>query len=183
MGAMQVRTLALVGAVGLAIGWMMGGRLQPSQPDDAAERRRSSNARPLETAPPPDAAPFTEQLRLKLEQKPRAPRPDRNPFTFAARRPVAPAARSATAATAPKEAAAEPAPDPPKPGAELRLAGMASTEGADGPVWTAIVHDGRGLLYVQKGDTLPGGFEVVDLLESSITLRDSAGGERTLRLR
>ena len=46
-----------------------------------------------------------------------------------------------------------------------------------------MVHDGRGLLYVQKGDTLPGGFEAVDLQESSITLRDSAGGERTLRLR
>jgi hypothetical protein len=182
MGAMQLRTLALVGALGLAIGWMMGGRLQPSQPEDAVEGRRSSGARPLETAPPPDAAPFTEQLRLKLEQKPRAPRPDRNPFTFAARRPVTPA-RSATAASAPAEAAAEPAPDPPKPGEEFRLAGMASTEGAHGPVWTAMVHDGRGLLYVQKGDTLPGGFEAVDLQESSITLRDSAGGERTLRLR
>jgi hypothetical protein len=37
-------------------------------------------------------------------------------------------------------------------------------------------------LYVQKGDRLPGGFEVVDIHESSVTLRDGAGGERTLRL-
>jgi hypothetical protein len=183
MGAMPVRTLVLVGTLGLAMGWALGGRLQPSQPDGAAEGGRSSGPRPLGTAPPADAAPFTEQLRLKLEQKPRAPRPDRNPFTFAARRPAAPAARSTAAAPDSVDAVAEPPPDPPKPGAEFRLAGMASTEGADGTVWTAMVHDGRGLLYVQKGDALPGGFEVVDLQESSITLRDSAGGERTLRLR
>jgi hypothetical protein len=182
MGAMQLRTLALVGALGLAMGWTVNERLQPSQPGGAAEGRPSSGPRPLGTAPPPDTAPFTEQLRLKLEQKPRAPRPDRNPFAFGSRRPAAPAARSDARAPGRVESVAEPPPEPPTPGAELRLAGMASTEGADGTVWTAMVHDGRGLLYVQKGDRLPGGFEVVDIHESSVTLRDGAGGERTLRL-
>jgi hypothetical protein len=46
-----------------------------------------------------------------------------------------------------------------------------------------MVHDGRGLLYVQQGDPLPGGFTVVDIQESSVTIRDTVGGERTLRLR
>jgi hypothetical protein len=46
-----------------------------------------------------------------------------------------------------------------------------------------MVHDGRALLFVRRGDTLAGGFEVVDVQESGITLRDAAGGERTLRLR
>lgn len=183
MGAMQVRTLALVGALSLALGWALGGRLQPSQSGERAEGRASSGPRPLGTAPSADVAPLTEQLRLRLEQKPRAPRPDRNPFAFGARRPAAPAVTRTDPAAAPVEAGTEPRPEPPEPGAEFRLAGMASTEGANGPVWTAMVHDGRGLLYVQRGDTLPGGFEVVDVQESAITLRDSAGGERTLRLR
>jgi hypothetical protein len=60
---------------------------------------------------------------------------------------------------------------------------MATREGPDGPEFTAMVHDGRTLVFVRRGDTLSGGFEVVDVQESAITLRDAAGGERTLRLR
>jgi hypothetical protein len=59
---------------------------------------------------------------------------------------------------------------------------MASTQGADGPMWTAMIHDGRSLLYVQRGDSLPGGFAVIDIQETFVTLRDTAGGERTLSL-
>jgi hypothetical protein len=92
--------------------------------------------------------------------------------------------RGKAPAAAPLDVPAPPAPpEPPRPGAAFRLAGMASTQGPDGLVLTAMVHDGQGLLYVRRGDALPGGFEVVDIQEASITLRDSAGGERTLRLR
>jgi hypothetical protein len=132
---------------------------------------------------PPQA--FTEQLRLKLERQPKAPRPSRNPFTFGSSRP-AQAATARGAASAPaSEPAAEPAeaPAPPRPGSEFRLTGMASTDGPDGPEYTAMVHDGRSLLFVKRGDTLAGGFVVAEVDESSLTLRDSAGGERTLRLR
>ena len=60
---------------------------------------------------------------------------------------------------------------------------MATNEGPDGPEFTAIVHDGSGLLFVKRGDTLPGGLEVVDVQESGLTLRDASGSERSLRLR
>ena len=84
MGGMQLRTVALVGALGLASGWALGGRMQPSQAGDGAgtlNRPASARYRPGE-----GRRALTEQLRLRLEQKPRAPRPDRNPFTFGGRR-------------------------------------------------------------------------------------------------
>jgi hypothetical protein len=60
---------------------------------------------------------------------------------------------------------------------------MAMTNGPEGPELTAMVHDGQSLVFVRKGDTLPGGFEVVDVQEASVTLRDGSGAERTLALR
>ena len=182
MGGMQLRTVALVGALGLASGWALGGRMQPSQAGDGAQGR-STGPRPLGTAPAKDVAPLTEQLRLRLEQKPRAPRPDRNPFTFGGRRTTSAMTRNVAPSPAAVEAPPESPPEPPRPGAEFRLAGMASTQGADGPIWTAMIHDGRSLLYVQRGDSLPGGFAVIDIQETFVTLRDTAGGERTLSLR
>jgi hypothetical protein len=183
MSGMQLRTVALVGGLGLTLGLALGGRV-PGQSSDAAPARGSSGPRPLAVTPPASVSPLTEQLRLRLDQKPPAPRTDRNPFAFGGRRSAPALGRSAAAsvATAPTEPAPEPA-EPPPPGSEFRLTGMASTQGPDGVVWTAMVHDGQGLLYVQRGDALPGGFEVVDLQETSITLRDAGGGERTLRLR
>ena len=183
MGGMQLRTVALVGGLGLTLGLAVGGRL-PGQSPVAAPGRASTGARPLGTELPAHAAPLTEQLRLRLEQKPPAPRSDRNPFAFGSRRPAPAVGPSASPSAAPAPIEPLPAPvEPPPPGSEFRLAGMASTQGPDGLVWTAMVHDGHGLLYVQRGDALPGGFEVVDLQETSITLRDTSGGERTLRLR
>jgi hypothetical protein len=90
--------------------------------------------------------------------------------------------RRVETAEAPVDIVPEAPPEPVEPGAAFRLAGMASTDGPNGPAWTAMVHDGRGLLYVQRGDALPGGFTVVDIQESSVTIRDTSGGERTLRL-
>ena len=121
-----------------------------------------SGPRPLGTAPAKDVAPLTEQLRLRLEQKPRAPRPDRNPFTFGGRRTTS-ATRSAAAAPDGRRRRPETRPEPPRPGAEFRLAGMASTQGADGPVWTAMIHDGRSLLYASNGRCPARGFAVIDI--------------------
>ena len=42
---------------------------------------------------------------------------------------------------------------------------------------------GQGLLFVKLGDELPGGYIVADVQENMVTLKDSSGGERTLRLR
>lgn len=180
---MQLRTVALVGGLGLTLGLAVGGRL-PGQSSDAAQGRGSTGPRPLAVTPPANVAPLTEQLRLRLEQKPPAPRSARNPFAFGVRRPAATPGVSASPSVTPAPSEPPPAPvEPPRPGSEFRLTGMASTQGSDGLVWTAMVHDGQGLLYVQRGDALPGGFEVVDVQETSITLRDTAGGERTLHLR
>jgi hypothetical protein len=63
------------------------------------------------------------------------------------------------------------------------LSGMASSEQGDAVEYTAIVSDGAGLHFVKRGDTLPGGYTVVDVQETMVTLRDESGGERTLRLR
>jgi hypothetical protein len=183
MGGMQLRTAALVGVLGLGLGWAVGSRMPAARPD-TQQGRSSAGPRPLGVgqAPPPQA--FTEQLRLKLERQPKAPHPSRNPFVFGARPSAAPAARGASDG-AKVQPAAEPAeePEPPRPGSQFRLTGMASTEGPDGPEFTAMVNDGRSLLFVKRGDTLPGGFVVGEVDDSSVTLRDSTGGERTLRLR
>ena len=184
MGAMQLRTAALVGLVGLGLGWGVGSRMPAGAPGDPPQRRSSSGPLPLGVGQgaPPQA--FTEHLRLKLEQQPKAPRPSRNPFVFGSSRPASATTPGAAAAPAAEPVDTPPeAPEPPRPGSEFRLTGMASTDGPDGPEFTAMVHDGRSLLFLKRGDTLPGGFVVADLDESSVTLRDGAGGERTLRLR
>jgi hypothetical protein len=185
MGGMQLRTVAFVGLLGVTLGWAAATRVQDRSPADPAQGRTSSGPRPLGTGPA-NVAPLTEQLRLKLEQKPRAPRAARNPFVFANRPAVdAARARTAPASTPPAESAPPDTPPepPPSPGAQLRLTGMAATATSGGTEWTAMVHDGQSLLFVKLGDRLPGGFEVVDIQETAVTIRDSAGGERTLRLR
>jgi hypothetical protein len=185
MGGMQLRTAALIGVLGLGLGWAAGTRMPADGAGDAQQGRRSQGPRPLGVGQsvPPQA--FTEQLRLRLERQPKAPRPSRNPFVFGARSaPAATAPSGSVPRTTPPPVDAVPnVPDAPRPGSEFRLTGMAGTQGPDGPEFTAMVHDGRTLLFVRQGDTLPGGFEVVDVQESSVTIRDSAGGDRTLRLR
>ena len=63
------------------------------------------------------------------------------------------------------------------------LSGIATSTGPDGPAFTAIISGGQGLLFVKLGDELPGGYVVADVQETTVTLKDGSGGERTLRLR
>jgi hypothetical protein len=83
--------------------------------------------------------------------------------------------------------AAAPAPPVATPslpgGPTYSLSGIAATDGPDGVHRTAIISDGHGLLYATAGETLPGGYTVIDVLETMVLLRDPAGAERTLRLR
>ena len=181
MGGMQWRTVALVVTLSLAIGWAMGGglasRTERNQPGDS---RRGP--RPLGVEQTGEPAPLTRQLRLKLDQQPARPKPSRNPFVFGARPPaVAPTGRAPSTATEPLAALDDTPvrPDPPT----FALAGIAATSGPDGPAYTAIINGGQGLLFVKLGDELPGGYVVADVQETMVTLKDSSGGERTLRLR
>ena len=77
----------------------------------------------------------------------------------------------------------EPPPSASAEAPDLRLTGMASTAVNGGVEWTALINDGQSLLFAKLGDRLPGGFEVVDIQESAVTIRDTAGAERVLRLR
>jgi hypothetical protein len=184
MVGMQARTAALIGLLGLGVGWALGGGLQSSPGTEARQGRASAGPRPLGVPPTAGPSPLTEQLRLKMDKQPRAPRPARNPFVFGSRRaPAASPSPRAREDRTPQVSVSDTVVEPPGAGAEFRLTGMATAQGADGPERTALVHDGRSLLFVKRGDTLPGGFEVVDVQESTVTLRDSTGSERTLLLR
>jgi hypothetical protein len=183
MGGMQWRTVTLVGALSLAIGWAMGGGLA-SQRSGSQPRANGRGARPLGVEQSKDTAPLTRQLRLKLDQQPARPQPFRNPFVFGSRPPAAAPASRPSPATADPVADAADADAPERPVAPaFTLSGMASTESPDGPAFTAIISNGQGLLFVKVGDSLPGGYVVADVQENMVTLKDSSGGERTLRLR
>jgi hypothetical protein len=182
MKRMHPRTVALVGALTLATGWALGGRFgtpwQADQPGGAASR----GARPLGVEGPVFTGPLTERLRQKLDQQSRSPRSTRNPFAFGARPGRGPAVeRPAPLPSQQDEPVADTASPPAGP--VFTLSGMASSLQGDAIEYTAIVSDGAGLHFVKRGDTLPGGYTVVDVQETMLTLRDESGGERSLKLR
>lgn len=179
MGGMQPRTVALVGLLSLSLGWALGGRTPFTTAGDNQAGRGSSGPRPLGVPPGVSFSP-PEPLKLPPPTAGRAPRPERNPFSFGERR-AAPAARRELSEAASVSSAPLPAPEAP-PAPVLRLTGMATTAGPDGPEFTAMINDGQALVFVKRGEGIAG-FTVVDVQETSVTLRDGAGAERTLRLR
>ncbi len=58
MGGMQLRTAALVGVLGLGLGWAVGSRMPAATPD-TQQGRSSAGPRPLGVgkAPPPQCSP------------------------------------------------------------------------------------------------------------------------------
>jgi hypothetical protein len=183
MTPMRPRAVLLVGVLGLTAGWWMAAVVGPQTAGDA-EQAPSRGPLPLgvERTEPP--APYTEQLRLRLERQPRTPQPVRNPFVFQARRPAivsrAPAEPSTDDPTA--GAPAEP-PEAHSLRPTLMLSGIAANT-VDGQVLrTAIITDGSDLYFAKVGEALPGGFTVVAIDDTTATLSDASGGERTLRLR
>lgn len=184
---MHPRTVALVGALSLAAGWTLGGRFAGPAAGDAG-RAPSGGPRPLGVESVRPAAPLADQLRLKLDRHPVAPRPSRNPFVFG--RSGSPDAGAAAPARGPSDVAAAEAPPPGEPPGvppppAFTLSGIAATRVAEGVAfeYTAILSGSAGLVFARPGEVLPGGIEVLDVQEQTVTLRDSAGAERTLRLR
>ncbi len=182
MSPMPIRTVLLLTGLALTGGWFLGTVTGPGRsPSSSAP---SSGPRPLGVEGWRAPAPFREQLRLKLANQPSSPQPSRNPFVFGTERPrsVVPS-RGGAELTRENVAEPEPAPELPR-GPVLSLSGIASDEQDGTTVFTAIVTDGSQLHFLKVGDTLPGGLlSVVAVTESSVTLADDAGGERTLRLR
>jgi hypothetical protein len=108
--------------------------------------------------------------------------PRRNPFAFQSRQ-----SNGTVERRAPLRAAAtpiDPIEVPPPPavhGPPLRLSGIGSTNSPAGPVWSAVISDGRTVHLVAVGDSLAG-YSVVAITEESVTIADAAGTQWTLRL-
>ncbi|MGE0043433.1 MAG: hypothetical protein AB7H88_08470 [Vicinamibacterales bacterium] len=175
---MTPRHVGLVAAICLTAGWTLGSVLSP--PTASLQSPEAPAPRPAarqDAAP----APYTERLKLRLDQAPSAPDPVRNPFQFGAARP-----RPGTAADTGPAVPLAPAGPPPvaaPTGPRFSLAGMAASEVDGATVRTAIVSDGDGLYYVREGESLPDGFTVTRIDEAAILLTDAAGGTLTLTLR
>lgn len=173
---MPPKTVALIAAVALTIGWLFAAVLTPP-------------VAKLQTLPQPavrrpavkDPMPSAERLQLRLRQAPVAPTPRRNPFVFGARerereRVVSSGGSSRPAPSSPQvEALPQSAVIS---GPAYTLAGI----GASGDVRTAVLSDGITVHLVKVGDSI-GGYRVATITETAITVTDAAGASHTLRLK
>lgn len=183
---MDKKLIALVGAAGIAAGWLMGSSVSQSPSPSAsapsgAQVRRGPHA--LGTAPREPVAPFTEQLRLKLQEQPRSPSPGRNPFVFGSRRAAPSMAPRRTRDEAPEVSAAPESTPLSAPKPRFDLTGMASNQKDGVTTWTAIIVGSNGLSFVTAGDKLSGGYLVTKVEEKSVTIMDPTGVEQILKLK
>lgn len=179
MRVMAPRKVFLVGVISLTAGWLVGTSTSSSR-QDAPTARERSGPRPLGNTP--NVAPFTRQLRERLDAQPvRTPLPGRNPFVFGARQPAAAARNREASAAAPEMPAPAPFPSEPPP-PQFRLSGIASSRQDGTTVLTAIVNDNGTLAFVKTGDKLSNGYSVVRVEETGVVIVDSAGITQTLRL-
>lgn len=184
MGGMQLRLVALVGILGLAAGWGLGDWNGAAR-EARNQEQRSAGPRPLGVESVP-VAPRAQELRLRLQRPIEAPVPARNPFVFGGRT-IRPSASRGASAGAPLDVSADAAPgSEPLPtiaaGPVLALSGIATERTGDAAVLTAMISDGQTLHFVKAGDALPGGYTVVAVDATQVTLR-GAGGETILKLK
>jgi len=173
-------TVLLVGALSLSAGWMAGRSSTANQSaQDAPTARQRAGARQAGAAD--DVAPFTGQLRKRLESQPvNPPATGRNPFVFGARR-----APSVARNREEPESAPAPPPEPvvfTPPAPLVKLSGIASNQEGGVAVLTAIINDNGALAFAKVGDKLSSGATVVSITESAVVLMDVAGVSTTLRL-
>jgi len=160
------RSVAAIGAVCLIAGWLLASTLTPpvarlqSLPDaparPAGATAQSPPAPAVQWAPSADAAP---------------PAARRNPFSFGRR--AQPQSRVASTPAAIDATLAPPAPV----GPAYSLSGI----GISGETRTGVVTDGQSVYIVKPGDSL-GGFQVVAVGPTSVTLLASSGEHYMLRL-
>jgi hypothetical protein len=178
--ALTPGTVLLVGALSLSAGWMAGRSSTPNLgTQNAPTARQRAGARPAGQAD--DVAPFTGQLRKRLESQPvNPPATGRNPFTFGTRR-----APSVARNREEPEVAPAPPPEPvvfTPPAPQIKLSGIASNQEAGAAVLTAIINDNGALVFAKMGDKLSNGATVVSISESAVVLMDAAGLSQTFRL-
>ncbi len=182
---MTLRTLTpgtalLIGALSLSVGWLAGRSSTVSQtPQDAPTARQRAGARPA--GPADDVAPFTGQLRQRLESQPaHPPATGRNPFVYSARRAPGVARNREEPEAAPDAPPETVVFTPPAP--QFKLSGIASSEEGGAAVLTAIINDHGALAFAKIGDKLSNGATVVSISESAVVIMDVAGISQTLRL-
>lgn len=172
-------TVLLIGALSLTAGWLAGSSSSSDQQQGSATARPRTGPRPIGS--PADAAPFTRQLRQRLDTQPaRVPSTGRNPFVFGVRRAPSVARYS-------DEPVAAPAPPPvavpfTPPAPQIKLSGIAASQEGGATVLTAIISDNGALAFVKTGDKLPNGATVIKIEETGVVIMDAAGITQTIRL-
>ena len=163
------RTVAVICAVSLTVGWLLASTLTPpvAQLQSLPERAERPSQQPAEST-------FAEQLHFRMQQAPEPPAPRRNPFSFGQRsRPAtAPLAREAPAVNVDSPPAA------PQTGPRFSLSGI----GVTGELKTAVLAEGQRVHIVKPGDTV-GGFTVLAVTDDSVTLEEPSGLRYVLRLK
>jgi hypothetical protein len=160
---MPPKTVALVAAVCVMIGWLLAATLTPPV---ARLQSLPEQQRPATTTEEPQ---FTERLNLRLREVPDPPTTRRNPFNFGSRaRNVAAEPIDSTGLVA------EPA-APSQPAFAYSLSGI----GIAGEVRTAVLTDRSEVRIVRVNDTLAG-YTVVEISDDSVTL-ESGTARHTLR--
>ena len=165
------KSVALIGAVCLTIGWLLASVLTPPIARVQTLQERRPAAADAATRP----APFTELLQMQLRHAPEPPTPRRNPFVFGARPRIAPSAPSQTE----PHAAIPAVPDVARPvGPIYELSGI----GISGDARTAVLTDGNSVTVAKVGDSV-GGYRVVEISDTSVTLAAVSGERHILSLR
>jgi hypothetical protein len=175
---MRPKHVALIAAAALTTGWLLASIVSPPVAELQVLPLDDDRAVPQERES--TGTPYTEQLHLKLRSAPQPPVPRRNPFAFDSSRQsttsvgvTAPPRRDAPATELPQAAIVT--------GPSLQLSGIGSTNSPAGPVWSAVISDGRTVHLVTVGQSVAG-YSVVAVTENSVTLADATGAQWTLRL-
>ncbi len=169
MTQVPARTVAVICAVSLTVGWLLASTLTPP-----VAQLQSLPERAERPSQPPAESTFAEQLHFRLQQAPEPPVPRRNPFSFGQR------PRPAT----PPPAREEPAVNVDSPPAAAQIGPRFSLSGigVTGELRTAVLAEGQRVHIVKPGDTV-GGFTVVAITDDSLTLEEPSGLRHVLRLR
>ena len=163
---MPLKTVALISAVSVTIGWLLAATLSPP-----VARLQSLPEPQRRSAAVDDPARLTEQLNLRLRTRAEPPISRRNLFAFGDRRAPQPEA------LVPEAPLAEGQPLTPAPvGPAYTLAGI----GISGEVRTAVLSDGVSVHIVKVTDSI-GGYTVAEITDDSVTLVSDSGARHLLR--
>jgi hypothetical protein len=162
---MQPRHVAVVGAVGVTIGWLLASTLAPP-----VARVQSLPERPQPPAQAAEQPTFTEHFQERLRQLPPTPTGRRNPFVFGTRERIAPMAARASEDEPDTSAVSLSVPR----GPAYSVSGI----GITGDVRTAILSDGQNVRIVKVNDDIDG-YTVVEITETHVTLA-RAGEQKRL---